>query len=287
MSAFDSNCPLFAMYLRQLSLIGSLLASLSGCAWQKLEGNLSLDVPQSVLAAASQAGSVGEPRVIEFRRQYENVRPGDLGLKNHAEGRVRLTIEAGGIVREASVGSWGEESQGKMGGTTRTTVVSICGVQEVSYEYDSRFTTSTHMFAAAPGVTVTSDGLGQGSLIWRTLVRAISGSVLGLCQPTPGSEYSFSYSRQVQHRNGPAVNTGRSFAASIKCRTATSFVPASGYVPELSGQALEMACTRAYAGEGDYVSRYVFISGLGIYLPIETSEPERGRTAFKYLRGSW
>ena len=258
---------------------------LTGCAsWQKFDGYLPTTPPASVVEAARVPGFTRKFSSLELHRVDEFVGNGSFGAKNNLFSTVTLRVDESGLTRESVRQTWGHSADGKVRGIADIQQLSVCGIQPLSRDLTARTVIPDVSVSVTPSTTTTYSKDVERSVLERLIVNSLSGEMASICSPKPKATYGYQVSRQAQLRWSAAQNLRLPLTADIRCRTADSKVSASSLVPGLEGEALEVSCTASYASEGNYVNRFAFFEALGVYLPFEAAEPERGKTVYRYTK---
>lgn len=256
---------------------------LTGCAsWQKFDGYLPTSPPASVVEAVRVPGFVRRFSSLELHRVDEFVGNGSFGVKNDLFSTVKLSVDESGLTRESIRQTWGHSADGSVRGIADIRQLSVCGIQPLSRDLTAR-TVMPDLAVAVTASTITTYSKNvERSVLERLVVDSLSGEAASICSPKPKASYGYQIVRQAQLRWSATQNHRWPLTAHIRCLAADSKVLASSLVPGLEGEALEVSCTASYTSEGNYVNRYAFFEALGIYLPFEAAEPERGKTAYRY-----
>jgi len=263
------------------------ISGLAGCAsWQQFDGYLPTNPPANVIEAARVPGFEKRFSSLELQLVEEFVANGNLGMKNDLSGTRRLQVSADGLTSEVSRLTWGQATDGKVRGVVDVQQLSICGLQPLARDLAGKSVLADVKVAVSPVAVTTNSTDTIRTSLERLVVESLSGEAPKMCNPKPGTAYQFEVARQAQLRWSSIQNLRQHFVARISCRVADSTVPASSVIPGLDGDAIEVKCKAKYANEGDHDSRFMHFRSLGIYLPIETSEPERGRTVYRYVKAS-
>jgi hypothetical protein len=120
----------------------------------------------------------------------------------------------------------------------------------------------------------------------RFRVVAFEASVPSVCNPVPGSEFTYKTETEYTLKTvgqflGPRTSTGRR-TDSGTCKVAADVAPAAKVNAALQGEALTVTCeTETQAGRKDS-SNYVFLRDAGYYLPTEQTLGGMQRTSFQY-----
>jgi hypothetical protein len=258
---------------------------LTGCAsWQKFDGYLPTTPQASLVESVRVPGFTKRFSSVELHRVDEFVGNGSFGAKNDLFSTVTLRVDDGGLTTESIRQTWGHSAGGKVRGIADIQQLSVCGIQPLFRDLTARTLIPDVSVIGTPSMTTTYIKDVERSVLERLMVDSLSGEMASICSPKPKVTYGYQVSRQAQLRWSAAQNLRWPLAAHIRCRTADSKVLASSVVPGLEGEALEVNCVASYTSEGDYVSRYAFFEALGVYLPLETAEPERGKTVYRYTK---
>ena len=240
------------------------------------------EVRQAIVAHA-RAGKVAQP-LASYVAVAEIDHKGNFGKKVHVDERRTLTRLDNGLT--GVVGS-SMFRDGKSQGSGRE--LTLCGLIPLLRETSSTTETNTVSVVPSGNVFVPFGVKSRTDFSNRFRVVAFQASIPSLCDPAPGSTFTYRTETEFTIRStgqflGARTNTGRRVATAT-CRVSPAAEPASKINPALKGEALSVTCETEMQAGAKSSSRHVFLREAGYYLTIEQKEGMQN-TSYQYSQVS-
>lgn len=262
-----------------------VVIGLAGCAtWDRYTGDLSVETPEAVSQQLNLDTKATQRLAMTLKRTEEHVVPGNFGAKSHSHSDVFIRFREDGALEEQATTTLVTPGEPRPRGSVQGTARHICGIQPLSSEQYSRAILNNVTVTVGSLFTTTKSTESAGSSTARTVIESVRMNKSDVCRPTPTTAFTFEIARRAQLKqgDGSSVNLSRQLTAKVTCQAKEREYAASTILPNATGSALEVTCTRTYTGDQRFTSRYAYFSSLGFYLPLQTDEPEVGSITYTY-----
>jgi hypothetical protein len=110
-----------------------------------------------------------------------------------------------------------------------------------------------------------------GTSVTRRRVAALQTDAAAICNPAPGSRFSYTVEMETAFSNSFGVSTSGTGSYRETCEVAAAARPAQEVDPALKGLGLLVTCDRAVAKTGQQsVERFMFLPDVGLFLEIDS-----------------